>query len=100
MTRRTCRCPTRENCARSSKRCAAAGDDRRDATVLGYATGTAHPLESSYRELVAAIADGRLAATTTVEVIQEFAHVRAEPRVEPRLTVAGTLLPPQRAKAS
>jgi predicted nucleic acid-binding protein len=30
--------------------------------------------------LVAAIADGRLAATTTVEVIQEFAHVRARRR--------------------
>jgi predicted nucleic acid-binding protein len=30
--------------------------------------------------LVAAIADGRLVATTTAEVIQEFAHVRAQRR--------------------
>jgi predicted nucleic acid-binding protein len=51
-----------------------------DTTVLVYAKGTAHPLRSSCRELVAAIADGRLAATTTVEVIQEFAHVRARRR--------------------
>jgi uncharacterized protein len=48
-----------------------------DTTVLVYAKGTAHPLRDPCRELVSAIADGRVAATTTVEVIQEFAHVRA-----------------------
>jgi predicted nucleic acid-binding protein len=51
-----------------------------DTTVLVYAKGTAHPLRDPCRELVSAIADGRLAATTTVEVIQEFAHVRARRR--------------------
>lgn len=51
-----------------------------DTTVLVYAKGTAHPLRDPCRELVCAIADGRLAATTTVEVVQEFAHVRARRR--------------------
>jgi predicted nucleic acid-binding protein len=51
-----------------------------DTTVLAYAKGTAHPLRDPSRELVAAIADRRVAATTTVEVIQEFAHVRARRR--------------------
>jgi predicted nucleic acid-binding protein len=51
-----------------------------DTTVLVYAKGAAHPLRDSCRELVSAIADGRVAATTTVEVIQEFAHVRARRR--------------------
>lgn len=51
-----------------------------DTTVLVYAKGTDHPLRDSCRLLVEAIADGRLQATTTVEVIQEFAHVRARRR--------------------
>lgn len=48
-----------------------------DTTVLVYAKAAGHPLREPCRQLVNAIADGRLAATTTVEVIQEFAHVRA-----------------------
>jgi len=51
-----------------------------DTTVLVYATGAANPLREPCRELVSAIADGRIAATTTVEVIQEFAQVRASRR--------------------
>lgn len=51
-----------------------------DTTVLVYAKGTDHPLRNSCRELIAAIADGRIEATTTVEVIQEFVHVRARRR--------------------
>jgi len=51
-----------------------------DTTVLVYAKGKAHPLRDPCRELIAAIADGRLRATTTVEVIQEFVHVRAQRR--------------------
>jgi predicted nucleic acid-binding protein len=47
-----------------------------DTTVLVYATGS-HPLRDPCRELISAIADRRVAATTTVEVIQEFARVRA-----------------------
>jgi uncharacterized protein len=51
-----------------------------DATVLVYAKGAEHPLRNPCRELIAAIADRRLQATTTVEVIQEFVHVRAQRR--------------------
>ncbi|MDQ4132627.1 MAG: PIN domain-containing protein [Actinomycetota bacterium] len=50
-----------------------------DTSVLVYAVGTEHPLRTSCREIVAALGDG-LDATTTVEVIQEFAHVRARRR--------------------
>jgi uncharacterized protein len=48
-----------------------------DTTVLVYAKGADHPLRESCRELIAAIADRELEARTTVEVIQEFVHVRA-----------------------
>ncbi len=51
-----------------------------DTTVLVYAKGSAHPLRDPCRALVSAIAAGQVAATTTVEVIQEFAHVRARRR--------------------
>jgi hypothetical protein len=51
-----------------------------DTTVLVYAKGSDHPLRDPCRELIAAIAAGRLEATTTVEAIQEFAHVRARRR--------------------
>lgn len=47
-----------------------------DTTVLVYAKGAEHPLRDPCRDLVAAIADERIAATTTAEVIQEFVHVR------------------------
>lgn len=48
-----------------------------DTTVLVYAVGTEHPLRRPCRDLVQCIGAGQVAATTTVEVIQEFAHVRA-----------------------
>jgi uncharacterized protein len=51
-----------------------------DTTVLVYAVGTEHPLRAPCRELVSAIARGSVQATTTVEAIQEFAHVRARRR--------------------
>jgi predicted nucleic acid-binding protein len=51
-----------------------------DTTVLVYAKGTDHPLRDPCRALVQAVADGHLAATTTVEVVQEFVHVRARRR--------------------
>lgn len=51
-----------------------------DTTVLVYAKGTDHLLRDSCRDLVAAIAEERIHATTTVEVIQEFVHVRARRR--------------------
>jgi uncharacterized protein len=36
-----------------------------------------HPLRAAAAGLIHAVGDGRIAATTTVEVIQEFTHVRA-----------------------
>jgi predicted nucleic acid-binding protein len=51
-----------------------------DTTVLMYAVGTEHTLRAPCRQIVQAIADGDLAGTTTVEVLQEFAHVYARRR--------------------
>ena len=51
-----------------------------DTTVLVYALGGDHPLAEPARSVVQEIASGRLRATTTVEVIQEFVHVRARRR--------------------
>jgi uncharacterized protein len=51
-----------------------------DTTVLVYAVGAEHPLREPARELVDAIGTGAVAATTTVEAIQEFVHVRARRR--------------------
>ena len=48
-----------------------------DTTVLVYAKGADHRLRAPCRDLIAAITDGRLEATTSAEVIQEFVHVRA-----------------------
>ena len=51
-----------------------------DTTVLIYAVGGEHPLREPSRGLIEAIADDRIEATTTVEVIQEFVHVRSRRR--------------------
>ena len=51
-----------------------------DTTVLVYAKGAEHPLRDPCRDLITAVANGHLQATTTVEVIQEFVHVRAQRR--------------------
>ena len=51
-----------------------------DTTVLVYAKGADHPLRDPCRELIDAIAERRVEATTTVEVIQELVHVRARRR--------------------
>jgi uncharacterized protein len=51
-----------------------------DTSVLVHAVGDEHPLREPSRRVTQAIADGLVRATTTVEVIQEFAHVRAQRR--------------------
>ncbi len=51
-----------------------------DATVLINAKGADHELREPCRSLIAAIAAGDVDATTSVEVIQEFVHVRARRR--------------------
>jgi predicted nucleic acid-binding protein len=48
-----------------------------DTTVLVYAVGSDHPLREPSQRLLGAIAAGSIDATTTIEVIQEFVHVRA-----------------------
>jgi uncharacterized protein len=50
-----------------------------DTTVLAYAVGADHPLREPCQQLVRAIAGGTILATT-IEVIQEFTHVRARRR--------------------
>jgi len=51
-----------------------------DTTVLAYAVGSEHPLREPCRRLLTWHGEGRIEATTTVDVIQEFAHVRARRR--------------------
>ncbi len=51
-----------------------------DTTVLAYAIGDEHALRDPCRRLLEAHADERVEATTTVEVIQELAHIRARRR--------------------
>jgi predicted nucleic acid-binding protein len=51
-----------------------------DTAVLLYAIGDDHTLREPALRVLAAVADREIAATTTVEVIQEFAHVRARRR--------------------
>jgi uncharacterized protein len=51
-----------------------------DTTVLVYAVGVEQPLREHSRRLLRAAAEDELPATTTAEVIQEFAHVRARRR--------------------
>jgi uncharacterized protein len=53
-----------------------------DTTVPVYAVGVDHPLREPGRLILQAHAAGSLEATTTVEVIQGFTHVRA--RRQPR----------------
>lgn len=54
-----------------------------DTTILVYAVGAEHPLRPPCRRLLAAHANEEVELTTTVEVVQEFAHVRARRRPRP-----------------
>ncbi len=47
-----------------------------DTTILVYALGSEHPLRAPCRDVLDAVGGGIVKATTTVEVIQELAHVR------------------------
>ncbi len=51
-----------------------------DTTVLVYAVGENHLLRPACRRLLKAHLNGDIEAATTVEVIQEFAHVRSRRR--------------------
>lgn len=58
-----------------------------DTTVLVYAVGDDHPLREPCRAVLGAHQEGSIAAATTVEVIQEFVHVRSRRR--PRSDAVG-----------
>jgi uncharacterized protein len=51
-----------------------------DTTVLSYAVGVEHRLRDPCRRLLQAHGDGAIDAATTIEVVQEFVHVRARRR--------------------
>ena len=51
-----------------------------DTTLLLYAVGGDHPLRQLSLRLIEAVRGGSIHATTTVEVIQEFAHAFARRR--------------------
>lgn len=51
-----------------------------DTTILVYAVGEEHPLRAPCQQLLIAHAEGRVDGATTVEVIQEFTHIRARRR--------------------
>jgi predicted nucleic acid-binding protein len=51
-----------------------------DTTVLVYAVGGGHPLAEPARRLISSVEAGRIRATTTPEVVEEFVHVRARRR--------------------
>ena len=51
-----------------------------DTTILVYAAGGDHPLHDPCLLLLDRVEAGLLEATTTVDVIQEFAHVRSRRR--------------------
>lgn len=51
-----------------------------DTAVLVYAVGGDHPLAEPCRRVVERITAGAVRASTTVEVLQEFVHVRARRR--------------------
>ena len=64
-----------------------------DTTVLVYALGSDHPLRDPCRRLLASARDGAIQASTTVEVIQEFVHVRARRRNRPdAVEIAGAYI--------
>jgi uncharacterized protein len=51
-----------------------------DTSVLVYAVGADHPLAGPCKRLLDAVAAGAVVATTIVEVVQEFTHVRSRRR--------------------
>lgn len=51
-----------------------------DTAILAYSVGEEHPLRAPCQRLLVAHRDGRIDGATTIEVIQEFAHIRARRR--------------------
>lgn len=57
-----------------------------DTTVLIYAVGAEHPLAVPCRQVMTTIGAGQIRVSTTVEVIQEFLHVRSRRRTRKTAT--------------
>lgn len=51
-----------------------------DTTVLCYAVGSAHAFRDPCRHLLTGIRSGDIRASTSIEVVQEFVHVRSRRR--------------------
>ncbi len=51
-----------------------------DSNILNYAVGSDHPLRHPCAQLLHAHTDRRIELTTTIEVIQEFAHIPSRRR--------------------
>lgn len=51
-----------------------------DTSILSYAVGGPHPLREPCRRLIGAVGAGTIDAAVTVEVLQEFTHVRTQRR--------------------
>ncbi len=51
-----------------------------DTSVLVYASGADHPLREPAVRLLRDVVASRVSATTTPEVLQQYAHVRARHR--------------------
>ena len=45
-----------------------------DTAIFMYATGSEHPLQAPCKRILRSVADGRLDATTSAEVVQEILH--------------------------
>ena len=60
-----------------------------DTTVLVYAVGGEHPLREPCARLIEAIGRGIAAATTTVEVVQEFVNARSRRRSRKDAVILG-----------
>ncbi len=60
-----------------------------DTTILVYAVGVNHSLRSPCAQLLELVAEGSVRATTTLEVIQEFTHIRALRRTRADATALG-----------
>ncbi len=60
-----------------------------DTTILVYAVGAEHPLRAPCRAVLESVRDDLVQAGTTVDVIQEFAHVRSRRRSRPEAAALG-----------
>ena len=62
-----------------------------DTTILAYAVSEEHPLREGCIRVLTAHRDGSLRATTTAEVVQEFAHIYARRRTRDEAAHLATL---------